>query len=59
MCIGGDISSLLACNSDHYGEDCRKPCNCQSQCDTVSGVCPGSCVAGRMKDNTRVCSVGK
>ena len=50
---------IPACNNNHYGEDCRKPCNCESQCDAVSGFCSRSCVAGKMKDNAGVCSVSK
>ena len=35
------------CNQTHYGAGCQSDCNCQSNCNDVTGHCPTQCVPGK------------
>ena len=39
----------------YYGPGCLQNCYCQEQCDYITGVCPGTCMAGYQPDSDDVC----
>ena len=43
----------------YYGPGCLQNCYCQEQCDYITGVCPGTCMAGYQHDSDGVCVCDK
>ena len=39
----------------YYGPGCLQNCYCHDQCDYITGVCPGTCMAGYQHDSDDVC----
>ena len=38
-----------------FGAACSRLCNCQNQCDLITGECEGNCTVGWLKDSGGVC----
>ena len=49
--------SFLVCSNGHYGPDCKIPCNCRSQCSSITGQCAGPCAFGWKQGTHGVCNV--